>query len=271
MLSYKLHRIIAYRFNIVKTIYYNLRLFPLRDAIHLPVVVYGKVHLYGLKRQSIRIECPISFGVLRIGAGNGFMGEIPTQTTLYSNYGIHIVKGRCNVLNGGIINITKSGSLTTGGRVSIGANVRIKCTDRIEIGNSVMISWDVQMFDTDFHYVVSGDKVLDNHKPISIGDYAWVGSRCTILKGSRIPEGAILQSNALFIDTHDFEERKNSVFGGVPAKVISNNKTRAVAYGSDMPSLIMADQIISGCFSSDHCRSFVDVSSISDINLRRIE
>jgi acetyltransferase-like isoleucine patch superfamily enzyme len=56
-------------------------------------------------------------------------------------------------------------------------------------------------------------------KGIKIGNNCWIGSKVTILDGVEIGEGSIIAAGAVV--THSFP--KNSVIGGVPAKIL---KTR---------------------------------------------
>ena len=250
--------------NLLKTLWVNFKVLRFVDAIKFPIVLYGRVELKGLKRGSIVFD-NVSTAILRIGGGGGFYGRTPHGHTLYHNYGTHYAHGRCNILNGGIVSITEKAVLETGKRVSIGANVRIKCTDRISIGNSCMLSWDVQLFDTDFHYVVSeGKTILRNNKPVIIGNSVWIGSRVTILKGTALPEGSIVSSNSLVNKdfTRGNEIPMNLVLGGVPARVISSGKRRYMFDGDDMPSLIAADELLNALFLENRSLTQIGVDAI---------
>ncbi|MDY6371139.1 MAG: acyltransferase [Bacteroidales bacterium] len=57
--------------------------------------------------------------------------------------------------------------------------------------------------------------IKDNSKPIEISDYVWLGRRVTILPGTRIGEGAIIQAGAV---VHG-EIPPYAIAGGNPAKV----------------------------------------------------
>lgn len=95
----------------------------------------------------------------------------------------------------------------------------------IYIGNHVMISRD-SLFVTGTHrydivgrYIESiGDdeKLPGNDSDIRINDDAWIGSKCIVLKGVTIGEGAIVASGAVV--TKDVPPY--SIVGGCPAKVI---------------------------------------------------
>lgn len=96
---------------------------------------------------------------------------------------------------------------------------------KIYVGNHVMLSRD-SLFVTGTHrYDIIGryiesvgneEKLPENDQDIVIKDDVWIGSKCIILKGVTIGEGAIVASGAVVT--------KNvlpySIVGGCPAKVI---------------------------------------------------
>lgn len=72
--------------------------------------------------------------------------------------------------------------------------------------------------DTDFHRIYDMKReILNNPRPIIIGENVWVGCRATILKGSNVPDGSIIASGALVAG--DLKEI-NGMYGGVPAKLL---------------------------------------------------
>lgn len=52
----------------LKTIYFNLKYLPFKQAVKLPILVSNKVYLKSLLGKII-IECPISTGLIQIGYG----------------------------------------------------------------------------------------------------------------------------------------------------------------------------------------------------------
>jgi maltose O-acetyltransferase len=53
-------------------------------------------------------------------------------------------------------------------------------------------------------------------RPVTIGNGAWLGARCTILPGVNVGEGAIVAAGAVV--THDVPA--NTMVAGVPARAI---------------------------------------------------
>ena len=84
----------------------------------------------------------------------------------------------------------------------------------LRIGNNVSISPEV-MFITSQHLKDDpGFRIED--KPIVIEDYAWIGSRATLLPGVTIGRGAVVAAGAVVAkDVSPF-----TVVGGIPAKLM---------------------------------------------------
>ncbi len=93
-----------------------------------------------------------------------------------------------------------------------------------EIGDNVMIGEAVFIYTrnhkterTDIPMCMQG---FENYKPVFISDDVWIGSRVTILPGSKIGRGAIIGAGAVVAgEVPDF-----AVACGVPARVVKYRK-----------------------------------------------
>ena len=93
----------------------------------------------------------------------------------------------------------------------------------LKLGNNVSISPEV-MFITSQHLKDDPDFGVED-KPIVIEDYAWVGSRATILPGVTIGKGAVVAAGAMVAK----DVAPYMVVGGIPAKVIGE-RDRGLKY-----------------------------------------
>lgn len=98
-------------------------------------------------------------------------------------------------------------------------NVTIFCSNRIEIGEEVIIGDNVLIRDTDSHQIYYEGHTQEVSSPIIIEDHVWIGVNCTILKGVRIGKGAVIAAGAVV--TKDIPA--GCLAGGVPAKVLKQN------------------------------------------------
>ena len=126
--------------------------------------------------------------------------------------------------------IQMAGVRTSGKRVSIGAGTVINhgcllyTTGGLIIGENVSISPGVWLV-TGTH-LMNDPEFLDEYRPITVDDYAWIGARAMILGGVTIGRGAVVMAGAVV--TKDVEPF--AVVGGVPAHVVSTRELRNPSY-----------------------------------------
>jgi acetyltransferase-like isoleucine patch superfamily enzyme len=124
--------------------------------------------------------------------------------------------------NGCEIWVAEGGELHIEGRrhetvSGVTALSRIHARRRLTIGADFLCAWDVFITDSDWHELI-GESNTENTE---IGDHVWIGSRCSVLKGSKIGSGCILATGTV---THNATYPERSVVGGIPGKVISKDR-----------------------------------------------
>lgn len=189
-----------YAMSLPKSISFCLKMFPLRTALHLPVIVS---HHVWLEELNGKIELPENprFAGIRIGFGRvGIFDYTKARTIIQISGGTLSFRGVASLGQGTKISIGSKGHLVFGNNVCITAESSIICYDRIEIGDDSMISWECQFMDTDFHSIMQSDTqaegmpeiLLNPNSPIHIGRHCWICSRCMILKGSVLRDNCVL-------------------------------------------------------------------------------
>jgi carbonic anhydrase/acetyltransferase-like protein (isoleucine patch superfamily) len=87
----------------------------------------------------------------------------------------------------------------------------LDCADRITIGKfSTVAGWNSQFITHSIELDIS----RQTSEPIRIGDYCFIGSRATVLKGTNLPNNCVLAAGAVL--TRKFSE-DYCIYGGVPA------------------------------------------------------
>ena len=180
-----------FRINWIKTIWFNFRALPFKQAVRFPFVLayhtrikrVGKIILEGRVSPFM-----ISFGLIRLNT------DSTSEKIVWSNKGTVFFKGRTIIHKGVKISIREGGFLSFGARIKIGSLTKIVCTCKITIGNDFRMGWESQMFDTNFHFLtnIQTGKIYNRKKPVLIGNEVWIGNRCSIGKGTIIPNGAVV-------------------------------------------------------------------------------
>ncbi len=114
---------------------------------------------------------------------------------------------------------SKDGHIRIGNNVGL-SNCVIFSFRSITIGNDTCIGAGSKIYDTDFHSIITEDRLKGNRNvptaPVMIGDRVFVGANVTILKGVTIGEGAVIGAGSIV--THNVPS--NEVWAGNPAKFI---------------------------------------------------
>ncbi|MCW3094225.1 MAG: acyltransferase [Ferruginibacter sp.] len=109
----------------------------------------------------------------------------------------------------------RKSELIVGRSSAITKNHHIDCTSTITIGSfSTIAGYHSQLLTHSIDVVES----RQNSTPITIGDYAFVGTNVVILGGASLPSRSVLGAKSLLnkVFTEEF-----TLYGGVPAKAVS--------------------------------------------------
>ncbi len=182
--------------NWVKTIYFNLKYLPLKKAIHLPVFIYNRTDLYKTKGRII-LNVPPRMGLVKIGPHGLGTQDIKYSRTIWDVSGTLVINGEVSIGRGSRICIDNEAILTLGNGFIITGLSTIICQKAITFGDDSLLSWDIQIMDTDFHRIIdtNGD-TINSPRPIHIGNHVWIGCRTTILKGVSVADDVVISANS---------------------------------------------------------------------------
>lgn len=199
-----------------KTIYFNLKYLPFRQAVKLPILLSRKVYLREMKGK-ITIEGPIETGLIKIGYGKVGIFDNRRSRSIWEVSGEVVFKGKANIGHGSKISVGKEGKLVLGSRFVVTAESSIVAHHSVEIGDDCLFSWDILLMDTDFHEMKDETgAVMNAPKPVKIGNKVWIGCRVLILKGTEIPDGCVVGANSSVSKKLEME---NSLYVGQPCRL----------------------------------------------------
>lgn len=141
----------------------------------------------------------------------------------YIDFGKRLTTGRyCRIEVNGKFTDKR---LVFGNDVNIGDNVRISCSDKVIIGNNVLMGSKVSIIDNS-HGKYSGEeesspfvepnkrKIFAN--PVVVEDNVWIGEGVVIQQGCHIGMGSIIAANSVVTKN----VAAKTIVGGQPAKVL---------------------------------------------------
>lgn len=214
--------------NWIAILYFNFKMLPFKQAIRLPFDFYYKIRFQCLKGKIyINPNVKLYRGIIKIGGrGSEMFPHNPTIINLCKGGEIYL-NGIAEIGIGTYVYVGEKGKLILGNRVRIGAINKLYCLKEINISNEVDISWESQIFDTNFHFMenIENKQILEKDTPIKIGSYNWFGNRVNIMKGTQIPDHCIIASNSLcnkdYTNCPPF-----SLIAGSPAKFVKQGIRR---------------------------------------------
>ncbi len=210
--------------NWLKTIYVNLRVFPLSIALKLPVYIFYKVELMGLKRGCIRLGDGVKprQGMINIGTKQWpIMPHGGLYTLLRFEKNSHLILGDdIRIKTGCALCIYNNATMQIGNDFFMNSCSRIYAKKKVVIGNHCRIGWECQIYDSNFHYVYNDKKktISAFSQPVIFGDNVWLTNRCTVTKNVTIPPFSMISSGSIVSKDLSHITTKGNLFSGRPAE-----------------------------------------------------
>lgn len=214
----KIKKLLCILFSLPKTIYFNFRTLPVKQAIHLPFFINYRVELGTLSRV---IELPddqihlfmIKFGLGGsdgVNAGKGYFSCGASSRVIFK--GSAVFGAGCSLR-------VDCGLMQFGKKFYANRNCFISCTHKIVFGDDVFLGFNIAVRDSDGHTVLKNGNKKVNLLPVMIGDHVWICSETDILKGSSIGSDCVVSYRSCVFG--DFSA-PHCLIGGYPARVLQD-------------------------------------------------
>lgn len=215
-------------FNPFATLYVNLFSFPFRQAIKLPMFIYGCPGIYHVVGD-MRIIGKIRPGMIDFNRTKRLNQPHQLTNSELSNLGTIIFHGKACIGCGTKLLVQKGALLELGANVLIGDHVNFCCHQHVSVGERTWITHRCQIQESNHHFIIDMPTHTVNNctRPIFIGRNCWICNSSTIAAGAIIPDSCIIASNSLVNGgKKDIAEAPaGSIIGGIPAKVIASKET----------------------------------------------
>lgn len=211
--------------NWLKTLYFNYKMLPFKQAVKLPFYFYGSIKFTSL-RGTVRIDAPIKRGMIGFGQKFEKMSRAKGIAEIILK-GELVFKGHAHFGKDVFFCVEKDAYCEFGFMGCLGSDVLLLCTNKIVIGSWAGIAYQSQVIDTNSHPMMNtltGDQYPMSGE-ISIGNHNSISNRTTIMANTITPDHCVVASNS--VCNKDYSVLGNNILiGGVPAKLIKNNYTR---------------------------------------------
>lgn len=135
-------------------------------------------------------------GSVKIGFGELGIIDKRHDRAIWENRGTVIFGDRVDLCVGN--RIACQGNLILGDGCHLNGNSDIICWKQIKFGEGCLVSWECLIMDTDFHSLYDDNQRRVNpDKGITVGNHVWIGCRTIVLKGSIIPDNAVIAAGSI--------------------------------------------------------------------------
>ena len=205
--------------NFAKTVFFNFRYLPFKQAVHLPIQVTlnlkkikikrGQIILKKYWRKSVRLGCHGSIGLQEFSGG------------IYLSQNSKLIfHGSARIGQGTVLRCDENAVIEIGEGFYCNKNCFFKCTDKIVFGDRCIVGWNVQINTINGHRIWEDGIEKKDNGSIIIGDHVWLTSNVIITKGVTVSEESVVAQGAVLTSVF---LKKHVLIGGVPAKVIKEN------------------------------------------------
>lgn len=106
--------------------------------------------------------------------------------------------------DGAKIRVRKGAVCIIGNNSSVNSNNMIACHERIEIGDDVQLSPNVQIYDHDHDFRADDGVKAGKFKtaPVKIGTNVWIGANTVILRGTEIGDNSVVGAGCIVKGTY---------------------------------------------------------------------
>lgn len=186
--------------NLSKIFDINLIKFIHLNFMSKKVVRHGKGYIVPHRNSVIQLDegakielydgnFHVNYNKARGSKAEAYVKMKPNSTLIIRENTVLNYLATIEVHKGGVIDI---------GRAIINSGAVILAAKQITIGKDVLISRNVYIYDSDHHKILNEQQEIVNEtRPVIIGDHVWIGLKCTILRGAEIGEGVIVAADSV--------------------------------------------------------------------------
>ena len=146
----------------------------------------------------------VKMGLIKLGHGRHFTGPAVCQLSPLSELtfdrGGELRIGRgFKMRDGAKLRVRRGAVCSMGRNVSMGSGNVINCQQSIKLGDNVILSPNVQIYDHDHDYACEGGVAAMKYitAPVEIGSNVWIGANCVILRGTKIGSNCVIGANTV--------------------------------------------------------------------------
>lgn len=181
----------------LKTIYFNFRHLPFRQAMRIPILIARNVSIRDCKSVRFEFMGGVKFRLVTIGFARQSSKGAPSA--LHLNGKVMIRGKKTHAFGAGCcITVKKGAVLDLGDNFKCMGDTSINVAKSVIIGENNLWSYNCYIMDNDGHKIYdSTGRRINEPREVVFGDNIWMGYGCLVLKGSRIASNNIIAAGSI--------------------------------------------------------------------------
>lgn len=146
----------------------------------------------------------LKMGLIKLLHGARFHGpllcQVSPRTEITVDRGAELSIGSGYKMRpGAILRVRRGAKCHIGNNVSLNVNNMLACQQSVTLGDNVLLSPNVQIYDHDHDYRAEGGTAAMKYitAPVVIGSNVWIGANCVILRGTVIGDNCVIGANTV--------------------------------------------------------------------------
>ena len=209
---------LRYALALPRSVWYNLRWLPLKQAVKLPILVSHRTIVENVSGR-VELECDrLRMGIVKIGFNTCQASDFGRDHTRLNIRGVLHVCGDCAIGAGSSIEVSESGVLMIGAGFNLGPRSLVVCHKSVVFGSHVLTSWNCTFMDCDQHVLVDdGGRRCNDDREVTIGDSVWIGCHVLVPKGVSVTSQVTVGAGSVLRGHYD---ERCTIVAGNPAVVV---------------------------------------------------
>ena len=181
---------------LLKTIYFNLKHLPFRQAVRFPILVARNVSVNDCKSAEFEFMAGVRFRLATIGFARQANKGAPSALHLNGKViirglGVHSFGAGC------CVTVKEGAVLDVGDNFLCTGETTINVEKSITIGDNNLWSYNNMVMDNDGHKIYDSEGMRINEpREVVFGNHIWMGCGCIVLKGSMIADNNIIAAGS---------------------------------------------------------------------------
>lgn len=206
-----------------RCLWLNLRIFPLRQAVRLPLLVSNRTRVRCRRGGLVLKAEQVRMGMMKVGFHYYQHSDPWWDRTMLTVAGTLEIEGTFLIGAGACVDVSAGATMKVGDESLIGPRTLVICKKSVELGRRNRLAWCCTLMDSDQHNLVGSEGRCNADRTIRFADNVWMGCHTVVTKGTQLASNTTVGAGSV---VHGVFEEECTVVAGNPARVCKRGVVR---------------------------------------------